>query len=315
MKKYADIIKSIKTGAKASMPLPGGATLYTVDIPRRMAQEILNNPHPQQRKLQKAGLHITRLINLMDSNEWNPLASDAMHFDPQGRCLQGQHRLTALVESKKGDLLDQLVIVHASDDAAMAVAQLLDQSLRTRNIADAGRMGGNLTSEEANRTLLSAVVLNRLGFDFGMFKLLPVTRRANLAVEMRNDERELFDRTVELFTNTPKLRSKALLSAAIECMRKDNGSGNAYEFFHAVGNLEPAIKGEFSPQANLLISYLRDGKKNGNKGGEAKEREDIYRCIRYYNAWRRGEEFDKNPPYTTGKKGVRSATAIPTPVA
>jgi hypothetical protein len=296
------------------MPLSGGATLYSVNIPRRMAEVVLANPHPQQRKLSRISLHINRLVNLMDSGEWNPLASDCMHFDKQGRCLQGQHRLTALIESTQPEILNQLVIVHSSDEGAMNVAQLLDQSIRTRNIADAGRMGGKLSTDEANSQLLSAVALNRLAFDFGMYKLLPVIRRANIAVDMRNEERELFDKTVELFQDIPKLRSKALVASAIECMRAANGNDRAYKFFHAVGNLQPTIDGAFNPQANLLITYLRDGKSHHKRSGEAKEREDIYRCIRYYNAYCKGEVFDKHPPYNSGG-GKRPATYIPEPVA
>jgi hypothetical protein len=310
MRKYQNISEAIHKGSKASMPLSGGATLYTLDIPRRMAQEILAHPHPQQRKLSYSGLHIQRLVNLMDSREWNPLASDAMHFDTQGRCLQGQHRLTALVESKQSELPNQLIMVHSSDDAAMSVAQLLDQSLRVRNIADAGRMGGKLTHEESSRTLLSAMVFNRLRFDFSVFKQLPMVRRANLAVAMRNEEPELFDSAVKLFAEA-KYTPKPLMAAAIECMRFNQESG--FDFFNAVGNGEPAIRGAFAPQANLLISYLRDSK-NGKRQGEAKEREVIYRCIRYYNAWRDGEVFDKHPPYSGGGKDHRKASAIPVPV-
>lgn len=311
MSKYKDVIKAIKTEAKTTMPLSGGATLYLMNIPRRMAQAIINNPHPQQRKLSRMGLHIQRLINLMDSGEWNPLASDAMHFDTQGRCLQGQHRLTALLDSKQSELSNQLVIVHASDEAAMAVAQLLDQSLRVRNIADASRMGGKLSHEESNRTLLSGIVLNRLGFDFTLFKQLPIIRRANVAVKMRDEEPELFQQTVKLFQETKKYRSKPLVAAAIECMR-DNPEA-AYDFFYAVGNGEPAVKGTFSPQVNLLLTFLQDGRVKSRGKGENLEREIIFRAIRYFNAWRMGEVFKAHVPYSSGTSG-RRMSQIPNPV-
>lgn len=68
-------------------------------ITPEVAQELLNRQSDLQRKLNP--IHLNRLVNVMIEGKWIDFNGDTIKFDVNGLLLDGQHRLYAVIKSRK----------------------------------------------------------------------------------------------------------------------------------------------------------------------------------------------------------------------
>jgi hypothetical protein len=68
-------------------------------ITPEVAQELLNRQSDLQRKVN--AIHLGRLTNVMANGSWKDLNGDSIKFDKDGFLIDGQHRLLAVINSKK----------------------------------------------------------------------------------------------------------------------------------------------------------------------------------------------------------------------
>ena len=102
-------------------------TAGVAEITPELAKEILSNQNHGNRAIKKA--HVKMLATTLKSNEWM-LNGESITFSESGRLLDGQHRLTACVNS--GIFFQTIVIKGIKDDDAFGTIDIG----KPRSVAD-----------------------------------------------------------------------------------------------------------------------------------------------------------------------------------
>lgn len=97
------------------------------------AEEILKNIHENQRSVRRS--HVIRLANDMIRGRWKDNPSPII-FSKEGKLLDGQHRLTALMLAKKS------INLFVANDTDQSVYSVLDRGL-SRSITDSIHAAGH----------------------------------------------------------------------------------------------------------------------------------------------------------------------------
>jgi hypothetical protein len=124
----------------------------------KKALSYLKKNFKDNRNLRK--LHVDRLSNDMRDGRWAPHALDTrIAFDTDGRLIDGQHTLRAIIES--GKTID-LRIMYECDPS---IVWLLDQSVATRTVSDICRItsGQKVTNTHSSCARVALVGPRRTG--------------------------------------------------------------------------------------------------------------------------------------------------------
>lgn len=97
------------------------------------AKNILDNHNNANRHINKA--HVKALLNNMVQGTWR-FNGDSIRFDNEGMLIDGQHRLSALVEYGKPL---PMIVISGFDKETM---KTIDQEIKPRNLADLFRIDG-----------------------------------------------------------------------------------------------------------------------------------------------------------------------------
>lgn len=307
-----NVIHYIRNNAKVSVNY-GAVRAYILDIPLEFAKHIVENRHPKQRKISAKTATVRRLVRELDTGDWDEYASDPMHFDSDGYCTQGQHRCQALLNSTAKRIPNQMVYVFRDRERAMKTASKLDQTSRIRNLGDSAIIGDVQdvfsSADEVEKALIGAIYFRCCHFDTQAYREATTFQRADFVRdEWIANKKELYKSLLRIYRAIAK-RSKGLLAAIVYCM-EENPKGT-FAFFSAALNNDQIIDGEISVQAKFLYDYIVN---RANNGSAETEREDVFRAIRYFNAWLVGEELKAHAPYIPFDTVGRGQTPIPVPI-
>lgn len=254
----------------------GGRVERIPELGPDFAAELLANRHPSQRPLRPG--HVKQLARAMREGRWRWTA-DTFKFDRELRCIDGQHRLAAIVES--GVVLKDALFATLDDDEAFRV---LDQGV-VRSLGDLMTTAGR---KPVPRTVSGAIVAEHFDWhdwqgklsreeqmdlinEFPYVKELLAMRRAS-------------PRQAYIFTVGP-------LSAAIRCMRGNHDA--AVAFFTAVFSMNPVVYDQLNEHARLLYTYLQQRPNSGTPSSPKIIVEQAWKSVRAWNAWRKGEKISR----------------------
>ncbi len=261
------------------------------EVTPQMAAELLGKLHPGQRRLRKQHASAIAKDMLAGRFVWT---ADPIRVDADGLLIDGQHRLAACVESDVP--MANVVFAKVFDPNTI---KYIDTTSAGRSVSDIRKVSGK---ETVSLAVISAVVLEFCDFDRSQVKQLTKVDRSELV-----DECELTGEAKGLYAAGRVVGlTAAPLAAALRCMRSNRAM--ARRFFHAAFSNSAVVEGqaEVCTQARLLADTLigmmqaRLGQARDRKSGSDEERVVVYKCIRAYNAWRRGEVMAKlqRPPMT-----------------
>lgn len=235
------------------------------------AQDLLDNTPSRQRRLRAS--RVEQYASDILAGRWRSTA-EAIRLNSNLELIDGQHRCAAVV--KAGKPIKDVVIAILHDPKAY---EGIDQAA-ARSLGDARRMAGLATAE---MSVLSGIV-------YSHFNCRPT--KASLA--QRQEILNSFPWLEELKTVcTNKVPTSGMVAALIDCMKVDKS--RAMSFFSAVFQNKPMVDGEYCEMARLLSTWIYTVKSEPRigKSAESWKRECYVRCIRAWNAMRRGETLKK----------------------
>lgn len=254
----------------------GGKVERIDELTPDFARELLGNLHPNQRRLRTG--HVKQLARAMSEGRWRWTA-DPFKFDRELRCIDGQHRLAAVVES--GVTLKDVLFATLDDEEAFRV---LDQGI-VRSLGDILTTAGH---KPVPRTISGAIVAEHFDWRDWQGKLSREEQMDLISEFPFLDEvlamRRASPRQAYIFTVGP-------LSAAIRCMRVNHDAAVAY--FTAVFSMNPVVYDQLNEHARLLYTYLQQRPNAGTPSSPKIIVEQAWKSVRAWNAWRKGEKISR----------------------
>lgn len=249
-------------------------TAKIADFDPGFAQALLDNPHPRQRKMQPN--KVTQFARDMSSGDWMN-SGDPVRVDPELRLIDGQHRCAAVVMS--GITLHEVPFMMIHDpDAFLAFDQATP-----RKLSDQMHMAGIHITNNARHasTCMAGIIYEHL--DFKPRKLT------------RPEQHDIISQFPEQWvTRIEDLQKQGRVTAGIagafiRCMRRNETE--AVKFFHAFIENRPVINGQFDSNLQLLSTWFLESKHVRGKSAEGWKKECASRCIRAWNAYRKGTQL------------------------
>lgn len=250
--------------------------IKTIKVTPGMAADWLAANTTNNRKISRQ--LVQRYANDMILGKWEA-TGEAIKFDQDGRLIDGQHRLSAVVASKK--TVDMLVITGLESQ----VIQVIDTG-RSRSAGDALTIAGQV----ANANALAALARKVMGFKSGTEELFdskkirmrgqPITNRDIIAFCARVDltphinfsGRANYAQVAKVFTQGEW--------AFLHWLFSQRDAGQAEEFLMCLATLDGV--GRSSPIRMLFEKIVRSSVKLDGK-------QKLSACIQAWNAWRRKE--------------------------
>lgn len=270
------------------LQVDGGKLWIVEELTPSIAQGMLANQHPGQRALRQR--HALSIARAMESGQYKWTA-DPIKLDRQGRLIDGQHRLAAVVMSKCTIL--NAVVAQIDDDD---VYQYLDTVSRPRNLRD---VRGFLGQRKVDGGVAAAIALEFADFN--------ISDRQQLTVPEVNHLVESFpfiDEAIELY-RIGRLKvhlTAGPLAGALRCLRANQEM--AHTFFMAAFSNTQVVDGKEQPVVRLLSEFLiRSHAQRAGKQAHGSETTIIgaEKAVRAYNAWRLGENLSKLQQNRTGE--------------
>lgn len=240
------------------------------------AKGLLDTLHPDQRKIRQ--YHVDFLAAAMREGRWR-WTSETIKLDRNMRVIDGQHRLSAVVQS--GVTLKNVLVAVVTDDDAI---KSIDQGIR-RSLNDMLATHGK---DAIHRTITGAILAEHFHWSAAR-KRMPHEKQLQILESF-----PLMVEAQELYRMGPKRGSIVTvgpLSAAIACMRKNRDA--AFEFFRHVFAMNPILYGEPNDIVRLLYTYLQQRPRLGVPSTNEVIFEQAYKSIRAWNAWRSCERITK----------------------
>lgn len=258
--------------------------------PARAEEWLGKNNNNRNRRTQ----HVARMIRDMKNGNFL-ITGDTIKFDWDGRLIDGQHRLTAIIESGQSAWI---LIVRDLDPKVQSV---LDANAK-RSAYDA--LGFNGVTE--SRIVIAAMAQIALTRESGKMTHSLDTGKFNAT----NSE------VVDWFTQNPDAEWASKFGIKISKLIGSTPSATAYaamifsrlsiddciEFFESAAEMR--TNGEGDPRLTLLRTLERDRKNRGRTNNAVQ----LSYFIRAWNAWREDRKLSKLPLEAGGK-----AVSIPEP--
>lgn len=264
------------TKKKPTIKALGGKVERLDELTPEFAGELLQQLHPNQRRLRKG--HVAQLARAMKEGRWRWTA-DPIKLDRNLRIIDGQHRLAAIVLS---DVTLKDVLIATIDDPEAFRA--IDQGV-TRSLGDIMTTAGY---KPVPRTISGAIVAEHFDWNDWRGKLsreeqMDLIQEFPFLDELRA-LRKASPRQAYIFTVGP-------LSAAIRCMRVNHDAALAW--FTAVFSMNPIVYDEPNDHARLLYTFLQQRPNAGTPSNPKTIVEQAWKSLRAWNAWRRQEKLSR----------------------
>lgn len=264
------LMRLIRKAAKHSYRVEGGAA-FVVDITPDIALEMLTARPSFQRPINDRS--VKTYASAMDRGQWR-FTGDPIRIDRDMNLIDGQHRLSAVVQSDSGFVL-RGATVWILDDAEVFFS--VDVG-RPRNTGDHLRWASN--DVKPSNSQLAAIVYDHVDFKRYAANILSKEDRVRIALACPH-----LPQLRQVFTHRAP---SGIQAGALRCMRADVDA--ACEFFGAMLENRHAINGVEVPALRLLATWYFSNR-DKKYSGDAFMRECVYRSIRAWNAWRRGESI------------------------
>lgn len=265
-------ILSIHPGQQLKMP---GVTFEMLaEVSPEFAHELLETRFSRQRRIRQE--HVRALAEEMKKGRWRQ-TGDALKFDKDLQLIDGQHRLSAIVES--GVSLKNVLIALVEDPKAF---YSIDQG-KVRTLSDVITTTGNSPPPS---TVVNAILYEHHGYNKSKYQ-------GKLSHEDKIKILEAFPYADECYQLVNVKRGKksiinaGSLAAAIRCLKVNKEM--AMKFFTAVYASDPNIDGVKVVPVYMLSEWLREIRLNKMNTGENIILESAYKSVRAWNAWRTGE--------------------------
>lgn len=139
-------------------------TATPVLITPEMAKNILKRNYKKNRKLNKT--RIAKYARDMEKGQWNSSPLEPIGFDEEGRLIQGQHRMMAVIKSGK------TVLFYVMNDVPNKDYRVLDSGkartagdvLKIPNAAKLATLAGNIICVEHGNSTLKECILRRFNY-------------------------------------------------------------------------------------------------------------------------------------------------------
>lgn len=262
---------TMTTGAKPIETEHG--SVEVMDITPDFALELLKRLHPNQRRLRAD--HVDNIARAMLAGLflWN---GETYKLDRDLRVVDGQHRLAAIAKSGVTHRGALIVTLNASNAIVT-----IDQG-RPRTLNDVMTVSGK---KDIPAAVISAILIDHCNFAGWRHMLREEQIRVIDAYTLRASLTKLYR-----LRAGRKLATVGPLAAASRILRGNHDDGMA--FFTSVFTLNPVIYGEEVHVVRLLYSWLNSPERSRRGAGtEPGIQEAAYKCIRAWNAWRRGERL------------------------
>lgn len=265
-------VLNLQPGQQLKMP---GVTLEMLpEISPDFAHDLLETRFSRQRRIRQE--HVRALSEEMKKGRWRQ-TGDALKFDKDLQLIDGQHRLSAIVESNM--TLKNVLIAIVEDPKAF---YSIDQG-KVRTLSDVITTAGKSAPPS---TVVNAVLYEHFNFKKHLYQ-------GKLSHEDKIKILENFPFIEECYQLVKVKKGKksivnaGSLAAAIRCLKVNKDM--AMKFFTAVYSLDSTIDGVRVDAAYLLYDWLREIRTNKINTGENIIRESAYKTLRTWNAWRTNE--------------------------
>lgn len=294
--KKPDAIRDALTAQAVSNPMatPTGITASWEIITPEQAQAILDETNDINRRIRPP--HVASLARDMANSDWHE-AGDPIRFDSNGRLIDGQHRLSAVVLSGK---TQRFLVMRGF---APVVQTVLDSGIG-RTAGDALTFAGI-----ANRYNIAAVARLAIHRDEGYYAS---TR------DGRSRRRISHAEILQWFDSHPDVAEFA--ADAILTGRSIGARPSAAWVYgcYVLSKIDPVAYQEFNdslynaatggagdPRATLLQYFRKHGEGTVMLGNAASPTALLFVLFRTWNAWRDGEKLNRLVPAgRTPEKGA-----------
>jgi len=264
-----------------TLEVPGQGIVWVLDeITPEIASGILARQHPHQRKPRAS--HVQKIANAMRAGRYM-WTGDPIKLDRQGRVIDGQHRLHAIVSS--GVTVKQVMVAQIEDEQ---VLRYIDAVTAPRSLGDVRRVGG---SEPVNGAVMAAILLEHSGFQYHKRQQLSKPEAAEII-----DRFPYMDEACELHKigRSQLGVTSGTIAGALRCVKANPEA--AMKVFRAAFANQHTIDGVHQPIVKLLSDSLMRQKRL--RADKSKDPNDdavtgAAKAIRAYNAWRLGESLAK----------------------
>lgn len=250
----------------------------------KLAEEWLGLNHGNR---SKRGAHIGRIARDMEAGNFM-ITGDAIKFDTKGKLIDGQHRLSAIVESGTSHWI--LVI----RDLDTRVQDVLDSQAKR-----SGRDALFFNGVQGNRNVIAALAKVDISRAAGKLKnplqdsMVQVTNSEIVDWYIEADGVDVAVQMAIRFYKNIKSSPTPLAYAIMATGAID--FEDSLEFFNSLNEMRTDGIGD---PRHTLLRILDQAGKNNKKLLTATQ---IYYFLRAWNAWRDGEKLKKMPLETGGK--------------
>lgn len=284
-----------KTPVTLDHPVNKKLTHELVNVTPALAEKWLGQNHGNRNLRNRK---VANYARDMRNGNWQT-TGDSIKFDWNGRMIDGQHRLEAVIES---GVTIRVLVVKGLEPSVQGV---LDVNIK-RSAADALKFAGR----GYNVTIMAAAARIANARDMGFLKTATSTNvpeMTNMEVEQWVNDNPDIENAAALAARTYKTigATPSALAYAIWVLEDIDGPA-AVEFFTSTAEFR--TNGLKDPRSALLRTFNRL-KEQRVSLTPALQLSHIFRA---WNAWRAGKTIDKMPSTTSGKNGV-SGVAIPEP--
>lgn len=272
-----------------------------VNVTPEDAQRWLDDWNTENRNKRPA--HVTRIARDMENGKFL-VTGDTIKFDRNGRLIDGQHRLSALVK--------------AGAAAWILIVTELDPDVQTVIDAGAKRSGGDALKFKGlggHYTMISAAA--RIGISRDTGKLILASDRAKATptnpevIEWVSENMDVIEAAAlaDGYRRSIPARPAVLAYAALVLRRVD--VEQAEEFFDAIQYMRTDGKGDPRFTLSKFLSASHEGKGHP----EAQIGHGLFAIFHAWNAWRAGEKLHAIHAYHRIKdeRGENLPREIPAP--
>ena len=268
--------------------LPEGR-IEVIDLTPEWAELLLSNLHENQRKTRPS--HLGRIERAITGGTYQWTGAPIV-IDSNDRVIDGQHRLTAVVNT--GVTLPNTLLVTAKQDGVLKV---IDTTTAPRSLGDLFKIMGD---QPVRHTVAAAMIYEGMGFNKRASRSLSKPEKYELIKNYEFPEEALALYNAGLrgvrVTSGP-------LAGALACVRKNPQL--ALTFFEAAFSNKPFIAKkdgdalEPCPQAALLANWMIQVRERiydrgrGRTSGEEFMEEGAIKAIKAWNAFRMRRDIGK----------------------
>lgn len=249
--------------------------IFAVHLDRELARELLSYNAGFQRNKRSAS--VARYLEDMDAGQWVNVG-DPIRLDTDGRLIDGQHRLTAIVTAKEDHVIaDVPVQVLKAKDAYLA----LDQATVRRPI--------DLARATETPVPLTQGNIAAIAFEADNYRR---SSRWTNRTKVDHALRCPFLRDLHIISSHG-YRKSGFLAAALRCLHVDREE--ALKFFSSVAANRHVIDNEESAAARQLSTWLMKSPE-ARRHGDAANRVMSIRCLQHWNAHRQRADVGRLIP-------------------